>query len=442
MLNRKKTIMMSKYKLLLTIVAFVSFLSSKAQSVPKLKFIQPQLFSGVNGQKDAVYKFSNVVPGIDAYVQIENIYGGAVLVNIDDSTLGYYEAWQPTVGGPDTLGSYSYIKWNIEFKTTAGAIYTFPVFNASSIDVDGDNVRVREFVEVNGYSSYDVPTQVPTLLQISEVPVTDRTYGDDPNPINVHALGPVANRVGIDTFSLDVRINYHFTNSSKIKFYTGSQIDNNGSTGAIATNRYHCIYFHDVKSDLFSVLPITYSSFKIIVNKNQVFLAWTSDTKNANNVFEVEKSFDQKEFRKIGRVLISQSVNGVSGQYSFIDDANEFTKHKEVFYRLKLIDQKGGFTYSIVKMMKLTTLENTEIQVLPNPYMEKLNVNFQVEDYNKAEIRLINMSGNVIASTQATVTKGMNTIQLANLNSKASGLYVVNLIIDGKLISSQKVLKN
>ncbi len=433
---------MSNYKLLFTIIAFVSFLSSKAQSVPKLKFIQPQLVSGIDGQKDAVYKFSNVVPGVDAYVQIENIYGGAVLVNIDDSTLGYYEAWQPTVGGPDTLGSYSYIKWSIEFKTTAGAINTFPVFNASSIDVDGDNVRVREFVEVNGYSSYDVPTQVPSLLEISEVPLTDSTYSDDPNPINIYALGPVANRVGIDTFSLDVRINYHFTNSSKIKLYTGSQIDANGSTAAIATDRYHCIYFHDVQNDLFSVLPITYLSFKITANKNQVFLSWTSDTKNIDNAFEVERSFDQKKFLKIGTVSILQNLNGTSGQYSFIDNANELTKHKEVFYRLKLLDQKGTFNYSMIKMVRITTSEKTTIQVLPNPYMEKLNVNFQVEDYNKAEVRLIDMSGNVIASTQAMVTKGMNTIQLANLNSKATGLYVVNLIIDGKLVNSQKVLKN
>ncbi len=77
---------MSNYQLLFTIIALAFFLSAKAQSVPKLKFIQPHLFSGVDGQKDATYKFSNVVPGVDAFIQIEDLVRGAVLVNIDDSS--------------------------------------------------------------------------------------------------------------------------------------------------------------------------------------------------------------------------------------------------------------------------------------------------------------------------------------------------------------------
>jgi hypothetical protein len=56
-----------------------------------------------------MYKFSNVIPGVDAFVKIENIVNAATLVNIDDSTLGYYNAWQPTVGGAGTYG-FSYIK--------------------------------------------------------------------------------------------------------------------------------------------------------------------------------------------------------------------------------------------------------------------------------------------------------------------------------------------
>ncbi len=432
---------MSKYKLLFTIAAFISFFTSKAQTIPKLKFIQPRLVSGIDGQKDAIYKFSNVVPGVDALVKIENIYGGAVLVNIDDSTLGYYDAWQPTVGGPDTLGSYSYIKWDIEFKTTSGADYTFPLFDASSIDVDGDNVRVREFVEVNGQSSYDVPGQVPTLLQISDVPVTDNANGDDINPMNVRALGPVANRVGIDTFSLDVRINYHFTNSSKIKLYTGSQIDNNGSTGAIATNRYHCIYFHKVKNDLFSVLPVTLVSFNAIANNTHVLLEWNISSKDAADHFEIERSYDQKVFKKIGEVPASLSGSSIRAQYTFPDQAGNLAEHKILYYRLKLVNNTS-FTYSNIKVVQMKNYETAAIQILPNPYMEKLTVNFKSDDDNKAEVQLMSMSGNIIASVQAKAYKGNNKIQLGNLSSKASGLYIVNLLIDGKLISSQKVLKN
>lgn len=431
---------MTTYKLLFTAIAIVCSLFLKAQSAPKLKFSQPQLVSGVNGQINATYKFSNVVPGIDAYVEIENLVGGAVLVNIDDSTVGYYDAWQPTVGGPKMSGT-SYIKWGVEFKTNSGSIYTFSDLDASAIDIDGDNGKIHEFIGVNGQSSYDIPTLIPTLLTVTIESDTDNVRGDDPNPTNLIALGPVINRTNIDTFSQDVRINFHFINKSKIKIYTGSQVDANVANSA--TDRYHCIYFMRIKDYEFSTLPLAFNTFTAALNSSStVDLFWITNAEIRLNLFEIERSYDQKEFKKIGEVTASGNLNDLSASYNFTDNANELKNHTQVFYRLKLIDKEGEFTYSIVKMIKPVAFENTEILVLPNPYMERLSVNFKAEEYNKAEVRLINMSGKIIASALATVSKGMNTIQLTNLNSKASGLYVVNLIIDGKLVSSQKVLKN
>ena len=129
-------------------------------------FITPHLFSGLDGQKMRFYKFSNVVPGVDAFIQIEYLVGGAVLVNIDDSIVGYYDAWQPTVGGPKKPGAL-YIKWSVEFKTNLGSVYLFSDLNAFAIDVDGDNNKLQEFVGVNGRSSYDMPTLIPTLLTVT-----------------------------------------------------------------------------------------------------------------------------------------------------------------------------------------------------------------------------------------------------------------------------------
>ena len=204
---------------------FFSLSFTQAQTTsPKLRFASPVLVSGTDGQKDATYKFSNVIAGVDAFVKIENIKNGAILVNIDDSTLGYYDAWQPTIGGPGTYGTSS-IKWTIEFKTTSGSDYKFPLMDLTAVDIDGDNARVREFIDMNGQSSFDVPTVIPSLLSVSNTNDDDNEDGDDDNTENLHVLGPVANRTGIDTTSLDVKMNYHFINQSKIKVTIGSQVD-------------------------------------------------------------------------------------------------------------------------------------------------------------------------------------------------------------------------
>src|SRR5450432_1390788 len=169
---------------LLTIISILFFSFTQAQTAPKLKFRQPQLVSGINGMVGATYKFANVTSGVDAFITIEDINNGAILVNIDDSTIGYYDAWQPTVGGPNVAGS-SYIKWNIDFKTSAGGVYTFATVDAAAIDVDGDNANISEFVGVNGEASYSIPTQIPTLLTITNLPDTDNVNHDDPSPMNL-----------------------------------------------------------------------------------------------------------------------------------------------------------------------------------------------------------------------------------------------------------------
>jgi hypothetical protein len=435
----KNSTLSGKCIIVLTILTFAFSFSSRAQAqAPKIKFRQPELVSGIDKQENATYKFPNVVSGVDAFIKIENITNGAILVNIDDSTLGYYDAWQPTVGGPGTYGS-SYIKWDITFKTTAGVPYSFLDIDASAIDVDGDNVRVREFVDVNGQSSYEVPTQVPSMLTVTNESDTDNIYGDDPSPMDVHALGPVSNRAGIDTFSQDVRIDYHFTNTSKVKIYTGSTVENNGTTGAIASDRYHCIYFMKIQA-AFSVLPVTYHSFEAIVNNDKVNISWISDVENSNGHFEIERSYDQKEFKTIGIIMGSQTANAVSGQYNFKDGDLELTDHKEVFYRLKYINMNEKFSYSTIKRVLMNT-SKMNVQVMPNPYMDKLNVNFVSGAGGTAEIRLLNASGSLVKRMQSAISRGYNNLRLQDLNSQAPGLYIVNVIINGKVIESQKLIK-
>ncbi len=428
----------AKYITLVIIAAVFTIAGAKAQSVPKLKFRQPVLVSGVNGAVGATYKFANVTSGVDAFVKIERIVNGAILINIDDSTIGYYDAWQPTVGGPNAVGS-SYIKWDIEFKTTAGVVYSFAKVDAAAIDVDGDNSNVSEFVGVNGHASYDVPTLIPTLLNIQSLSDTDNINGDDPNPDNLWAFGPVANRYNIDTASEDVRINYHFTNVSILKFYTGSTVRATG--GAI--NRYHSIYFMEIKNQNWSVLPLTYLTFDAVLSKSVVNLSWTLNAELQNDHFEVERSFDQANFSTAGIILGAQSTNKNIEQYSFRDNASEILKHTVIFYRLKQVNPGGAFSYNSVKMVRINNDVTIKpiVKILPNPYMDEVNVNFESTETGNAEIRLIDISGNVVKKLKVGISTGINNLQLKDLYSSAPGVYILDIVVNGKSISSQKLIK-
>ncbi len=160
----------STKNLLALFLLAASFAASAQSSLPaispKLKFSKPQLVLGTNGEINATYLFPDVTQGVDAYVMIESIVNGAHLVNIDDSTVGYYDAWQPTVGSTGAYGR-SYIKWDITFKTKDGKKYKIETLNGTTIDTDGDNFRVRELIGINGQDSYALSVQVPSLLELT-----------------------------------------------------------------------------------------------------------------------------------------------------------------------------------------------------------------------------------------------------------------------------------
>ena len=163
------------------------------------------------------------------------------------------------------------------------------------------------------------------MLTLSSTKDIDNRWGTDDDDSVFMALGPVANRVGIDTLALDVRIDYTFSNHSSFQIYTGSQVDSNGNTGGIATDRFHSIYFGDL-TGRFSVLPVTYESFNAALNNNMVHLYWATDAETNNDHFEVERSFDQTSFSTVGFVVGAQSDNNGIKQYSFKDDNNEIFK--------------------------------------------------------------------------------------------------------------------
>jgi Secretion system C-terminal sorting domain len=436
----KNSTFVGKCIVMLTILISTSA-SLQAQKSPKLRFRNPVLVSGTGGQVGAKYKFSNVVTNIDAYITIESIVNGAVLKNIDETSVGYNDAWQPTVGGPGTYGT-SYIKWDIKFDS-AGSPHVFPTLNATAIDVDGDGVRVREFVGVNGQSGYSVPTQIPTLLSLSTILNLNNILGTDLGDSNLNIIGPVINRTGIDTLSQDVRINFSFVNSSEFKYYTGAQVDNNGNTGAIATDRYHSLYFADIVG-IYGVLPVKYESFNATLVNNGVNLNWSTSSDINNDQFEIEKSFDQSNFATAGLVLGAKSESNGIAQYSFNDKDQEIFNHKVIYYRLKQVDANSKATYSVIKTVRInsTVDQKVSLQVMPNPYMDKLNVNFDSKDAGKGEIRIISTSGTIVKKVESTITKGTNTLQVQDLSSQAPGMYVVNIVVNGQSIGSQKLIKN
>ena len=413
---------------LILTLTFSTLLSSYSQcAAPSMIFHNPILVSGVKGQKDAKYKFSSVTQGVDAYLTILDIVGGATLIDIDNTVQGYDAAWQPTIRTSSTQASGEcYISWKLQFLDSInGNEHKYPCFILSFIDVDGDNSKVREFVEAKSPNNF-------TLSNPSDLTITADCQ-------LTKALGPLKNFNDIDTSSWSTNINYNYSYNDKVdEIRTGI----NQKAGFSAQNRLFCSYFTKTTPAFSIILPVKYSSFDAVVSDQTVKLKWITEQEINNDHFEVERSVDGVNFSTAGYILGPDLVEGSKSTYRFNENTANFKNNNIVYYRLKQIDKDGNSSYSKTLAVQLRAKEGMVLQVSPNPFIYKIDVRFEAKESGNSEIRVINLAGQTIISKQTVISKGFNNLALNDLIKLSKGMYIVQVMVNGVINDSQKIIKN
>ena len=404
-------------------------LFTNAQCIaPAMTWANSTLVSGVALQKDAVYKFPSVTPGVYALVTVKDLKNGATLSSIDNTTYGYSAAWQPVVKTPTVQGaSESWAEFRIEFfDSIDNKKHKYDCFQLSFIDVDGDNQAVREFVAAKKPDNFLISNI--SILTISTV--NDMTK----------AMGTIANYPDLDTTAYMTNINFRYFNEDKVdEVWVG----NKTNPTFVVQDRYTCGYFKQISMP-WQLLPVTYTSFTATVaSNNNVELNWTTENEINNSHFEVERSFGNGEgFTSIGSVSKSALLGAGKHAYRYSDDAKELKGRGVIFYRLKQVDVDGKYKYSEVLAVKLQSKNDGSLQVFPNPFADKLELRFSVSVDAMAEIRIVSVTGKVVLINRTRVNKGPVQVKVGGLQQLTPGAYIAQLVIDGTVLESQKVIKN
>lgn len=214
---------------------------AQCSNAPTLKFHSPVLVSGTAGQVGAIYNFANVIPNVDAHVEITDLVGGAILYNIDDSAgIGFYDAFQPYIGA--AANSTSYIDWRFTFKKEGTNTDTMLTCLAvTGLDIDGDGASLQEFIEAATPGSFAVDPS--TNLAVSFDGVRSK------------AVSPITNVPMIDTTRLEAMFQMNFTNITTLDYRNGAI-----STYGAEQIRQTSIYFKPFFQTYF-LLPTTLLSF-------------------------------------------------------------------------------------------------------------------------------------------------------------------------------------
>lgn len=173
-----------------------------------------------------------------------------------------------------------------------------------------------------------------------------------------------------------------------------------------------------------SMLPVTWLSFNgEIKNSKDVVLNWKTANEKNNSRFIIERSEDNTVFNEIGLVN-SNGYSSSTTAYSFTDNNIFANTINTVYYRLKQYDVDGKFDYSqTISMNNKLGSDLPTLNVYPNPVKDFVNV--QLTSIGNVTIELVDITGKIISTTNASNTKESVAISTQNLQN---GVYFLRVI--------------
>jgi hypothetical protein len=401
----------------------------------ELVFTDPALVSGSAGQNGAIYRFPNVTATIDALVTVKMRSASNVIINnIDVTEFGWKKAFQPQIGiSGGIVGGIN--NWWIEFeiafvKTGTSNQADVSEFNLTALDIDGDNLTIREYVELFDASSYyfEGGTELVNTLLAGE--------GDESGKKNYRFLGPIKNYLDIDTAGTKVMVTSKFVKKDKIKLRIGGQSVGLGTSNAAL--RYNSLWFRSFSYVAGTFLPVKLTSFTAKgLSNNKVVLNWnTSQEKNSSH-FTIEKSLDGKDFSDAG-IVFSMGNSEQPQQYSFTDELRA-GENGIIYYRLKMVDVDGNSQHSAIKVVRIGEEKaNVSILVYPNPVSNELRVTLPAAWHDKkVTIDIITASGVLV---KRLVTNNASQTETINVSALTPGSYLVRSSTDSDS-ASHRILK-
>ncbi len=182
-------------------------------------------------------------------------------------------------------------------------------------------------------------------------------------------------------------------------------------------------------------LPVTLLPLQGSYADGIAHLTWATQQESNSSYFEIERSTNGTDFTTAGKVF----ANGNSSRliaYKF-DDAKAAAGVN--YYRLRMVDNNGYFEYSNIISLTVNIKGLFVTGAYPSPFTDKVNISISSENATRADIRLYDITGRVLAIKNAVVNKGITTISLDNLGNLTKGMYVVEVNCGGKKFTERMI---
>ena len=177
------------------------------------------------------------------------------------------------------------------------------------------------------------------------------------------------------------------------------------------------------------VIPVTVTDFAAQKINETVLLKWNATHETGFRQYEIERSTDGTVFNKIGE----EKGRNVSS-YSFTD--SRLPVRQIIYYRLKMLDIDGKFTYSKTVAIKLENHFNY-VQLYPNPTHDILNIRLFEQLGSNSTIQVTDITGRIVK--QEIARSGTVGISLS-VSSLPEGRYFIKIFNAKQLINESFII--
>lgn len=137
------------------------------------------------------------------------------------------------------------------------------------------------------------------------------------------------------------------------------------------------------------ILPVKFTGFSLARQNSDVLVQWSTAEELNNSAFEVERSSDGSNWKKIATVT-GKGTSTTASHYSYTDKG---VTAPLTFYRIRQVDMDGQFTYTAVKTIKSGT---TALEVNVAAINNHVVLQFSQQVKSTVEVRLVSLSGQVV----------------------------------------------
>ncbi len=183
-----------------------------------------------------------------------------------------------------------------------------------------------------------------------------------------------------------------------------------------------------------TVLPVKLISFDGYHNNGANHLNWKTTNEINFDHFEIERSLDGLNFTKLGSVN-ANTTGGDIKNYSFTDGLAGITTATKVYYRLKIADANGSYTYSRVVIISSEKNNGLLISLYPNPFNEILTATLQLKSQDQVKVILTDATGKIVYQSSKILQAGTHTVSYDEFKKLSSGSYIFTISTGTEQIS-------